>query len=54
VLGTTTGSHLGPADDEERQLTVIWRARVRDGRLDLWQIVEDTPATRHELGITAG
>ena len=54
VLGSTTGSHLGLEDDAERRLAVIWRAQVREGRLHLWQIVEDTPATRHELGITAG
>jgi len=46
VLGSTTGSHLGLPDHEEHQLTVIWRATVRDGLLTLWQIIEDTPAQR--------
>jgi ketosteroid isomerase-like protein len=51
VLGRTTGSHLGLPDDEERQLTVIWRATVRDGLLTRWQIIEDTPAQRAFLGL---
>ncbi len=52
VLGSTTGSHLGLPDDEERQLMVIWRATVQDGLLTLWQIIEDTPAQRALLGLT--
>jgi ketosteroid isomerase-like protein len=52
VLGSTTGSHLGLPGDEERQLTVIWRATVQDGLLTLWQIIEDTPAQRALLGLT--
>lgn len=52
VLGSTTGSQLGLPDDEERQLTVIWRATVQDGLLTLWQIIEDTPAQRALLGLT--
>ena len=51
VLGSTTGSHLGLPDHEERQLTVIWRATVRGGQLTLWQIIEDTPAQRALLGL---
>jgi hypothetical protein len=47
----STGSHLGLPDHEERQLTVIWRATVRDGRLILWQVIEDTPAQRATLGL---
>ena len=52
VLGSTTGSHLGLSDQEERQLTVIWRATVRDGLLTLWQVIEDTPGQRALLGLT--
>jgi len=51
VLGSTTGSHLGLPDQDERQLTVIWRARVRDGLLVLWQVMEDTPGQRAFLGL---
>jgi hypothetical protein len=40
-----------PPSHEERQLTVIWRATVRDGLLTLWQIIEDTPAQRALLGL---
>jgi hypothetical protein len=53
VLGTTTGSHLGLADDEEMRFDVIWLAEVAEGALSLWQIAEDTPATRAEAGIPA-
>ena len=49
VLGSTTGSHLGLPDQEERQLKVIWRATVHDGLLTLWQIIEDTPGRRASL-----
>ena len=52
VLGSTTGSHLGLSDQEERQLKVIWHATVRDGLLTLWQIIEDTPGQRALLGLT--
>lgn len=52
VLGSTTGSHLGLSDQEERQLKVIWRATVHDGLLMLWQIIEDTPGQRALLGLT--
>ena len=52
VLGSTTGSHLGLPDHEERQLTVIWRVIVQDGLLTLWQIIEDSPAQRALLGLT--
>jgi ketosteroid isomerase-like protein len=51
VLGHTTGSHLGLPDAEESRLTVIWRATVRDGLVLTWQIVEDTPEHRRELGV---
>jgi hypothetical protein len=52
VLGSTTGSHLGLADEDERQLKVIWRATVHDGLLTLWQVLEDTPEQRALLGLT--
>jgi ketosteroid isomerase-like protein len=52
VLGSTTGSHLGLSDQEERQLKVIWRATVRDGLLTLWQVIEDTTGQRALLGLT--
>jgi len=50
VVGHTTGSHLGLSDEEEQELTIIWSALVDDGRLRLWQIVEDTPEHRSERG----
>jgi hypothetical protein len=52
VLGHTTGSHVDLPDDEESSIPVIWRAEVDDGRLTLWQIIEDSPAQRAELGLT--
>jgi len=54
VLGSTTGSHLGLPDQEERQLKVIWRATVHDGLLALWQVIDDTPGQRALLGLTSG
>jgi ketosteroid isomerase-like protein len=53
VLGTTTGSHLGLPDDEERRLSVIWLAEVESGTLVLWQVAEDTPNTRERTGVPA-
>ena len=51
VLGTTTGSHLGLPDAEERKLGVIWRALVDDGALSLWEIIDDTPDNRTRYGV---
>jgi len=51
VLGSTAGSHPGLPDQDERKLTVIWRARVRDGLLVLWQVMEDSPGERAFLGL---
>jgi hypothetical protein len=51
VLGSTTGSHLGLPDQEERQIKVMWRATVRDGLLTLWQVIDDTPGQRALLGL---
>ena len=51
VLGHTTGSHLDLPDEEERHLSVIWRATVRYGLLTRWQILEDTPDRREQLGL---
>jgi hypothetical protein len=49
-LSSTTGSHLGLPDQEERELTV-WRATVRGGLLALWQVIEDSPDQRGILGL---
>jgi hypothetical protein len=54
VLGSTTGSHLGLADDVESQLSVIWIAEVEDGAVRVWQIVEDSPESRVEAGFALG
>ena len=54
VLGSTTGSHLGLPDDEERRLGVIWLADVADGAVSRWQVVDDTPLARAEAGLTPG
>ena len=51
VLGHTTGSHLGLPDEEEEQQLLIWTARVVDGRLASWQLVEDTPEHRSRLAL---
>jgi hypothetical protein len=46
VLGHTTGSHLGLSDGQERELTLIWLARVRAGRVTAWTLIEDTAENR--------
>jgi ketosteroid isomerase-like protein len=51
VVGRTTGSHLLLTDSEELRLTVIWRAEVSHGLLSLWQVIEDTPASRLAHGL---
>jgi ketosteroid isomerase-like protein len=53
VLGTTTGSHLGLPDEEERKLTLIWLAEAVDGRLRSWRLLPDTPENRKDLGLDA-
>lgn len=53
VLGTTTGSHLGLADEEEMRLDVIWVAEVIDRRVSVWRIAEDSSATRARLNLPA-
>jgi hypothetical protein len=52
VLGSTTGSHLGLPDHEERPLGVIWRATVHAGLVTLWQVIEDMPGQRALLMLT--
>jgi len=51
VTGSTSGSHLGLPDEEERKLSVLWVAEVRDGRLASWSIVDDSPDTRAAYGL---
>jgi ketosteroid isomerase-like protein len=50
VLGHTTGSHLDLPDAEEARLLVIWKARVQNGKLDSWQLVEDTAQPGQQAG----
>jgi hypothetical protein len=54
VLGHTTGSHLDLPDEQESGLTLLWRAIVTDGRLNLWQLITDTPDRRTEFGLAVG
>jgi hypothetical protein len=51
VLGRTTGSHLGLPDEREIELFVLWLAKIRDGRLTLWSIIEDSPDVRERWGV---
>jgi molybdenum cofactor cytidylyltransferase len=50
VLGHTTGSHLGLPDDEEARETLIWQARVVNGQVCTWTLIEDNPDIRRRLG----
>jgi hypothetical protein len=38
IVGHTTGSHLGLPHDEERELTVIWRAEIAAGAVRSWTL----------------
>jgi ketosteroid isomerase-like protein len=51
VLGTTTGSHLGLPDDEERRLDVVWIAEVIGAHVSRWQVASDDPDLRARFGI---
>ena len=51
VLGHTTGSHLGLADDRERSRTLIWLAVASHGELRSWTLVEDSPSNRRRFGL---
>jgi hypothetical protein len=47
----TTGSHLGLTYQEERALSVIWLAEVRNGQPRCWRFLADIPECRSELGL---
>jgi hypothetical protein len=49
VLGSTTGSHLGVPDEEERRLQVLWTAEVVDVLLKTWSIADDSIEARRDL-----
>jgi ketosteroid isomerase-like protein len=51
ILGHTTGSHLGLPDAQERQLTLIWLARIVDELVCEWTLIEDTPDNRLAFGL---
>jgi hypothetical protein len=53
VLGHTTGSHLGLADDEDARQTLIWVAECLTGAIRGWTLIEDTPLTRARYGLDA-
>lgn len=51
LLGHTTGSRLGFADDEESRFTLIWLAEVADGAVSSWSLIDDTPVNRRRTGL---
>src|SRR6478752_1165285 len=51
VVGHTTGSHLALPDAEESALTLIWLARIVDGLVADWTLIDDTPANRLRHGL---
>jgi ketosteroid isomerase-like protein len=51
VLGTTTGSHLGLPDEEERKLTLIWLAKIAGAKIRLWRLIPDTAENREAHGL---
>ncbi len=46
ILGHTTGSHLGLADAEESQETLVWVAETVSDAVASWTLIEDTPINR--------
>lgn len=53
LVGRTTGSHTGQPRAEEFRGTVIWVAETHQGQVQTWQILDDTPENRAELGLKA-
>lgn len=51
VLGHTTGSHLGLADDGESRLTLIWVAEVVAGAVRSWSLNDGRPWNRRRLRV---
>jgi limonene-1,2-epoxide hydrolase len=51
ILGHTTGSHLGLADEVEASSTLIWVAETGDGRVREWRLVPDDVARRARYGL---
>jgi ketosteroid isomerase-like protein len=51
ILGHTTGSHLDIPESEERELLLIWLAYVRDGAVERWRLIGDSPANRKQFGL---
>ena len=51
VLGTTTGSHLGLPDLEERELEVLWVSDVDEGLLTRWAVRDATDDERRNAGL---
>jgi len=49
VRGRTTGSHLGLADDQEIEQSLMWLATVVDGAVDRCQLVADDEANRRRF-----
>jgi hypothetical protein len=39
--------------DEELQGPAIWSGHVRDGLISRWRVLDDTPAVRESLGLSA-
>jgi ketosteroid isomerase-like protein len=51
VLGSTTGSHLGLSDEDEKALTLIWVADISDERVRAWRLIEDNATNRTAFGL---
>lgn len=52
ILGHTTGSHLGLADEEESRLPLIWVVHVQDDAVQRFRLIEDLPESRAKYGLT--
>ncbi|MGD8399071.1 MAG: nuclear transport factor 2 family protein [Anaerolineae bacterium] len=52
VAGRTTGSHLAQPRHVEIRDTLLWVARIREGKISGWELYEDNPHNRERLGAT--
>lgn len=50
IIGHTSGSHV-PREQEGIRSSVIWKARVCDGRISEWIICPATPENRKRFGL---
>jgi ketosteroid isomerase-like protein len=51
LVGRTTGSHLRLPREVEFRESIIWAAKIREGRVAEWRLYDDTPEVRSDLDV---